>query len=263
MQTMACLPLSSRSARWCLAVLALGCGLAAAPSAAVAQGFPRTAEELKKKKDAEMEGTVQQASASGVTLLSATNDQYFIGVAPDPSISHVMVSGTADPSWLGSGVFIRFQGTVEAKDARTYALKDPVGSVELYSYDARLISEDPVVGEDSTIQGKLLKVKEGVFDIQLFGKKIKKVSGVFTAAPEIKVSLTDLSVVKSGDRIKLKGKVLDEKKANFILGTDLTVTLTEPLKGKRKWVPPAAAPAGEPKTEEKKEDKKEEEKKAA
>jgi hypothetical protein len=196
-------------------------------------------------------GTVEGIVGNAVQMMSSRSEPWAVQVVPGQS--KVIVEGTAEPSFLRSGVNIQFDGEIDAKGS----LQGEIKELEIYSpqgkSDAGLFPQGAEEGAKPiakmipgsyTVKGRITSLKENQIMVVAAGKKI---SGMLAETPAIKVNSSDLGYVQKGDAVKVKGWYTDSTKydptkgrVGAVLAQEITVTMSEPLVGKKKARPAKA-----------------------
>jgi hypothetical protein len=200
------------------------------------------------KREWEDTGTVEAIAGTSLQMMSSKSEPWSIQVIPGQS--KITVEGTAEPSFLRAGVNIRFTGEVDAKGA----LQGEITELEIYSpqgkSDAGLFIEGAdeqakpipkLVAGKYDIKGRIGSIKENQITVIAAGKKL---SGTLSESPAIKVSSNDLGFAQKGDSVKVKAWYTDatkpdanRNKPGIGLAEQITVTMSEPLVGKKKARP--------------------------
>jgi hypothetical protein len=200
------------------------------------------------RKEWEDTGTVEAVAGSALHMMSSKSEPWSIQIAPGQS--KVTIEGTAEPSYLRAGVNIRFTADVDAKGA----VAGEVSELEIYSpqgkSDAGLFS--PSADENAKpiakltagnydIKGRIGSLKDNQITVIAGGKKL---SATLAAEPAIKVNSSDLGLVQKGDSVKVKAWYTDATKPDANrnkpgagIAQEITVTMSEPLVGKKKVKP--------------------------
>jgi len=221
---------------------------------------PRQQQQPPERREWDDTGTVEGVVGNAVQMMSSKSEPWAVQVLPGQS--KVTIEGTAEPSFLRGGVNIRFDGEVDAKGA----LQGEIAELEVYTpqgkTDAGLFPQGAdeqakpiakLVAGSYTIKGRITSLKENQIMVVAAGKKI---SGTLAATPAIKVSSSDLGYAQKGDVIKVKGWYTEGSKYDpmknrpgAVLAQEVTVTMSEPLVGKKKATRPVKAKAKAPGSE--------------
>lgn len=230
--------------------------LFAAGSPAAAQNQPQGPQSLDET------GFVEAASGNALTAKLGKNPaSWVISVAPG---AKVLVTGTAEPSYLHSGLSIKFttefdkKGTalpkeIEQIDIFTAAGKGSVGvfdSTNAQSPDKPVrVPEDGKSYEIRTKVGSF-KPETNELTVTVNGKKVVAKTSPSVA---IKVESEDIGLAQEGDSVAVKGMYNPQQRPNpqagqpgYVTAESVTVTLSKPLAGskKRGKTPLAKAPRG-------------------
>lgn len=178
--------------------------------------------DFAKLKNIDFAGQVTAVGPGIIGSVNATNEQVVIYISPNPQETRVTIIGEADSTVLKSQTYISFVGTIDEAGK----LSAPVGDLMLITPAPLIDPEEIAIGSDTTLMGKLLKVKDNKFEMLAMGKRSKKISGEFVSEPKITLALTDHTIASPGDALVIKGKELEKNK---ILAQDVQITLAKPL----------------------------------
>lgn len=209
-------------------------------------------------------GTIKDAAGGILHVVAPGGDQWFVKIDANPrSISFY---GSADESWLRSGMLVRFSNRVD----RRGKLLDPIDMLSVITlregYRMGVNSESELSNnEDGLFQdapaekpmpkkagpaeptpvvviARLLTAKNGKLSLDAgTGKQIK-----VELADEAKISIdvADLSWAKPGDKIEIDGWAYPQQKMQ-VFARDVTVTAAAPLVGDKKRPPAKSKEAPE------------------
>ncbi len=187
-------------------------------------------------------GFVEAASGNTLTAKLERTLPWVITVVPNET--QVTVTGTAEPSYLQSGLSIKFsgeldkKGTVLPKEIEQIEIFTPQGKGGVGVFDATNPDKPvrtPVDGTTYEIRTKVLSFKPESNELTMTvgGKKIVAKT---SASLAITVSSSDVSLAQEGDAVAVKGDV--QQKPNpqtqapgYVTAQSVTVTLTKPLAG--------------------------------
>jgi hypothetical protein len=235
-------------------LIVAGCTVVLAGAACEAQTAygqrrqPPAARQPMERKEWEDTGTVEGISGSSLHVMSSKSEPWLIQVVSGQS--KVTIEGTAEPSYLRAGVNIRFTADIDAKGA----VQGEISELEIYSpqgkSDAGLFV--PGAGDQGKpvakltagnyeVKGRIGSLKDNQITVIAGGKKL---SATLAESPAIKVSSSDLSFAQKGDSVKVKAWYTDSSKPDANrnkpgagVAQEITVTMAEPLVGKKKAKP--------------------------
>lgn len=217
----------------CLAALGSGALVA---SSALAQGqgwIPPDAQVY------ENEGTVMGVVPGGIQMLTERDSAWLIQVVPRQS--QVKVTGTAEPGFLRSGLFVKFSGEIDAKGVLQGEVKEmeivtPAGknSMGVFASGSDENAKPIAKLEPGTydIRGKVALYKDG--DITIVAGK--KITGKVASDAKISVNVQDYSFAQKDDTIKVKGYYYErmrpspqEGRPGQAMGKEIEIALAKPL----------------------------------
>ncbi len=174
-----------------------------------------------KLESVEVSGKIVNVKRGLITAVDGDNQQGMIKI--DPKDTKVYVTGTAMPSVLRSGMFIRFTGKFENAVAT-----EPVTELEIFepseSVDIGVFPEDPTdPNSDVLVAGRVAAFKRGKL-IMATGRQ--KVQADMAEDAELSLHVSDYSLASPGDDIRVLGKLFAPGK---IIATQVDITLAEPL----------------------------------
>ena len=205
-------------------------------------------------------GTIKAIRPGLLHVLTEDNDQWLIQVRARPQ--DIAFTGPADSSFLKPGMLVRFVGKFNKRGECV----EPVGSVTIFTIreghglgikpdaepglagtkeffsDAKL-AEKPAGKKDEAISyrvaGTLTKLsRSGEMTISAPGATIK---ADLADDANISVDINNLSYVREGDQIEVRGQYLPAQKGQAVANW-ISVTAKEPLADAKKK-PSAATPA--------------------
>ena len=211
-------------------------------------------------------GTVLAVMPGVVQVLTETKGTWLVQVMPGKSL--VKITGSAEPTFLHGGIFVKFSGEIDDKGV----LKEEVKELEIFTPMGKSSSGVFASGADEKakpinklaagtydIRGKVASYKDGEI-VVVAGKKI---SGKVASDAKIAVNMQDFSFVQEHDTVKAKGFTyknfgpdIQTSRPGKAVGTEVQIslakTLTEPpRKGpvkptkQPKIKPSEAPPAGD------------------
>lgn len=183
-----------------------------------AQGRKNQEEELE---SVEVNGKIVNVKRGLITAVDGDNQEGMIKV--DPKETKVYVSGTALPSVLRSGMFVRFTGKFDKATAT-----EPVTKLEIFEpsedVDIGVFPEDPTdPNSDVLVAGRVTAFKRGKL---MMAAGRQKVQADVAEDAELTLQVSDYSLAQAGDEIRVRGKLFAPGK---IIGTQIDITLAEPL----------------------------------
>lgn len=195
---------------------------------------------------------------SGVFEIKASDKKtYFVKV--EPKKTKIKVAGTALPNFLKPGLFVRFTAFLTRN-----AVKEPVSSMQLFipeeGYQTGVFKDNPEDKKsDSLVAAQIKSIKNGKLMMLSVGNQQIKVT--LADECEIEVEVSDFTLARPGDKIEVKGRVVEEP--DQVAANDVDITLVEPLSAPEddKKKKPARAAKKKPAAEEKDEAAEEDEKK--
>jgi hypothetical protein len=184
-------------------------------------------------------GMIQVKSERGETWIVRTT----------PGQSQVRVTGTAEPSFLHTGLFVSFEGEIDKKGAVQGDIKDMSIITQPASKTAAGLfpsgggaDAKPVRNPDAgkyEIRGKVLTYKDGVLTVMA----CKKISGKVDSSAAIKVDVSDLSLAQQNDIADVSARYTNETKPDNnamrpgeAYAETIDVTISKPLTGAVKKV---------------------------
>jgi len=226
--------------------------LGACLSAAQAQQQPQPPQMLSES------GVVESVSGNTVSARLDKTLPWIITVGPDATVA---VTGTAEPTYLSSGLSIKFtaeldkKGTAVPKEIEQIEVFTPTGKGAVGVFDSA--SPDKPVravedGKSYEIRTKVgsFKPESNELTITIGGKKVVAKT---SASLAISINSNDVGLAQEGDAITVKGVYDPQQKPNaqnqqpgYATAQSVTVTLTKPLTGavKKGKKPAAKAPRG-------------------
>jgi hypothetical protein len=249
---------------------------------AQAQVFPgRRGHEQIKLDPFAAKGTIAGVGRGQIQLITATQQKWLVAVSPQ-AVVHVI--GTAEPSFLRSGMFVRFTAALDKKGKA----QEPVSELTIYTPSAEMgigvwpegmavgdVGAErpaqpanpfgggfgvgtPAVPADTAryvVGGRITGERRGKLIVN-FGRGTTEIELAENAA--IKVDFADYTVARQGDSISVtKGKtypnqfMLLQANPNAVgraMALEMEIQLSQPLSGPEKKTPtrPARQPAAQP-----------------
>jgi hypothetical protein len=193
---------------------------------------PEGAESLSAK------GTVAAVSGEGVQLKVSDTEGWLVEIRPGET--KIEVTGTAEPTYLRSGMHVRFVGEIDAKGN----LEGDISEIEVFTprgkNDLGLFNENDkgslakplrkFAAGKYQIRGKITSLKE--HDIVVLAGK--KVTGTVAEVVQVKVTSDELDNVHEGDEVSVTGwyypanKAADKKPGQAV-ADQLSITLAKPI----------------------------------
>lgn len=187
----------------------------------------------------ENEGTVMGIVPGGIQMLTERDSAWLIQVVPRQS--QVKVTGTAEPGFLRSGLFIKFSGEIDAKGV----LQGEIKEMEIVTPAGKNSMGVFASGSDDTAK-PISKLEPGTYDIrgkvglykdgELTVVAGKKITGKVAADAKIAVNVQDYSFAQKDDTIKVKGFYYarmrpspQEGRPGQAMGKEIEITLAKPL----------------------------------
>jgi hypothetical protein len=185
-------------------------------------------------------GFVEAVSGNTVTAKLERTLPWQIAVIPGET--NVTVTGTAEPSYLQSGLSIKFSGELDKKGT---ALPKEIEQIEVLAAGGKPGVFDsanpdkpvraPVDGTTYEIRTKVVSFKPDANEltVTIGGKRIVAKT---SASLAITVNSTDVSLAQEGDAVAVKGLVQQKpnpqnQQPGYATAQSLAVTLTKPLAG--------------------------------
>jgi hypothetical protein len=182
-------------------------------------------------------------------------------LAVQPNATKVNITGTAEPDFLHSGLFVKFSGELDNKGTTLQkeidqleiinppAKKGAAGAFDSAEEEAKPVAK-PVDGTTYVFRTKVSTYKPGELTFSVGGKKVvAKTSASMTVA----VNASDLSMVREGDSATFSAWYTPQQKPNtanlqpgYAAAQDIKITMNKPLAATRKLKapPPAKTPRG-------------------
>lgn len=187
----------------------------------------------------EEEGTVMGVMPNLVQVLTKDKGAWWVQVAPGKSV--VKISGTAEPTFLHGGVFVKFSGEINEKGVLQSEVKEmeivtPTGKASSGVYPSGADEKAKPVNklEPGTyeIRGRVASFKDG--EIQVVAGK--KITGKVASDAKIAINMQDFSFVQENDVVKAKGFTYKQfgpdvqtNRPGKAIGTEVEITLANPL----------------------------------
>jgi hypothetical protein len=199
-------------------------------------------------------GTLEMVQPDGIRIQDSKNETWLLTVVPQTKIC---VAGEAEVDCLRPGVFVKFTGELDKKGN----LKAPIEAFEMFTAEGKANLGLFAAGDEDAsakplrnpgagsylIRGKLASFRDGSFTV-VAGRT--KLSGKVADDVKVTVTLDDLSVAQSGDKVEVKAWYYDQRKPNTAFNRpglgkaqEITVTLSKPLEATGKKSRQTARPA--------------------
>ncbi len=158
----------------------------------------------------------------GLIKIVDGDDQTFL-VKLDANKTQVHVSGTALPSVLRSGMFVRFSGQLTRGRAT-----EPVEKLQIFEpteeSELGVFSDDPTdPNAETVVAGALRGFRKGRLTIAA-GRQ--KVQANLAETVEVTLEVSDYSIAQAGDEVEVLGILFAPGK---IFASQVDITLVEPL----------------------------------
>jgi len=141
----------------------------------------------------------------------------------------ITVTGSAEPSFLRPGLFVRFTTTLDEQGNIT----EPAKKLTIFSpadgFQAGVFPEDPANPSGPMLVAGQIKAFKNETLTLLIGRKSVKVD--LAEEPEITIEVSDLRIVSPGDHLEVHGIGLTPEQ---IIAKTVDVELANPLTGPKK-----------------------------
>ncbi len=148
----------------------------------------------------------------------------------DPKrLMRITVTGTAEPSFLRPGLFVRFLTTPDERGKIT----ETIGELTIFSpadgFQPGVFPEDPGNPKGPVlVAGRIKSLRKGKMTL-LVGRQQVKVQ--LAEEPKIAIEVTDLRIVSPGDQIEVTGF---GQTAQQLIARTIDIKLAKPLSGPKK-----------------------------
>lgn len=208
-------------------------------------GNPARAQQPQAPQPLDESGFVDAPSGAGLTAKLGKNPaQWVISVGPQ---TKVLVTGSAEPSYLHSGLSIKFTTELDKKGT---AIPREIEQIEVFTASGKgSIGVYDSVNPDKPIRvpddGKLYEVRTKVGSFKPESNELavtingKKVVAKTSANLAIKVESEDVGLAQEGDGIAVKGTQQQrpnpqQGQPGIVAADSVNVTLAKPLAGSTK-----------------------------
>jgi hypothetical protein len=199
-------------------------------------------------------GTLQQIKGGLLQVASATQEQYLVKV--DPRHTKVQCTGTAEPDFLRSGLYVRFSGEFDNRGTgkgdlseleivtpseivRPGVVRDEPGGL-----DEKPKKKVKNEGGKFLVVGQIRSIKNGQLLVAAptvpTGLKVNVAAGA-----KINVDVNDVTLAQQGDEIEVKGNLVQPAQngqPGQVVASEVTIKLAKPLSAlSKKKVPRALA----------------------
>ncbi|MEX2118787.1 MAG: hypothetical protein WD847_04180 [Pirellulales bacterium] len=179
-------------------------------------------------------GKIEKAVRGFIQMKNDADERYVIGI--HPMNTRVTVTGTADPSFLTNGLWVRFSVELN-KQGRPQGELTELTIVELSEVVQPGAQADLVPGEDAKEQegpipyivvGQVRGLRNDNLQVAVPGKTLKL---KLAEEAKITVDVSNYGLVRLGDEITVDGKQYQPGK---VVADRVEIKLVEPLVGKGK-----------------------------
>jgi len=169
----------------------------------------------------EVKGKIVGVQRGLITMMDNHDQETLVKV--DPRDTRVFVFGTALPSVLQNGMFVRFAGQLTRGTA-----KEPVEKLQIFEPSEGIgigvFRDDPTdPNSETVIAGELRSFKKGKLTIAA-GRQ--KVQARLAESAEITFEVSDYSIARPGDDVKVLGKLFAPGK---VIASQVDITVIAPL----------------------------------
>jgi hypothetical protein len=209
-------------------------------SRAAAQNPPPQADEALKAS-----GTVEEIISDQALRIKVSDTESWL-VEIKPEQTKIVVTGTAEPAFLRTGLHVRFDGEIDEKrnlqaDIDELEIFTPQGKNGLGLFSDNSPTAKPIskaAAGKYQIRAKVVNLKD--HDITLAAGS-KKISGKIGNEATVKVASDDLTYVHDGDAVSVTGWYNPVNKAaagkpGQAVAEEVTITLAKPLVATKKPV---------------------------
>lgn len=190
--------------------------------------------DLKKLPEKRFSGELQQVLRGVIALkVSDSSEPVYVGINQGVP-TRVTILGTAEPDFLGPGMFVQFSAMVDKQGNCQGELKE----ILLYEPEATtgpVFSLDDPVGTPSDsevhkyfIRGQVKANRDGELTIVCSGQTVKAKIGDKT---KITIGLSNIALATVGDKVAVVGKEFEKNK---IIAERVDITLSKPLAPRRR-----------------------------
>jgi len=202
----------------------------------------------------EFSGTLQQMRGAILQVSNDKQEQYLVKV--DPRHTKVQCTGTAEPAFLRTGLYVRLSGDFDnhgnaqgdVSELEIVSLSDTVRAGVMRDDPAAAANEKPKKkvkneGGKFIVVGQIRSIKNGQLLVAAPGATAGLKITLATDA-KINVDVSDPTFVQQGDEVAVKGNIVQPAQNGQpaqVTAGELTVKLSKPLTALSKKATPRAA----------------------
>jgi hypothetical protein len=206
-------------------------------SRATAQNPPPQADEALKAT-----GTIEEISEQALRIKVSDTESWLVEIKPEQT--KIVITGTAEPAFLRTGLHVRFEGEIDEKrnlqaDITELEVFTPQGKNGLGLFSDNSPTAKPIgkaAAGKYQIRAKVIGLKDHEITLAAGSKKL---SGKVADDVAVKVASEDLTNVHDGDGVSVTGWYNPANKAaagkpGQAVAEELTITLAKPLVATKK-----------------------------
>lgn len=143
----------------------------------------------------------------------------------------LVVSGAAEPEFLRPGIFVRFTASLDRRGRPS----EPVAEMTIFDprdgFAVGIFADDPKSSDGPyVVAGQILDMKRGKLTLSAGNRKVQF---ELAKSPQIQVEVSDYTLARQGDWIRVTG-IGQAQRPQELIGKIVEIELSQPLAGPQK-----------------------------